>query len=198
MEVSKSVVPVGSENRDLTLGVQNQYVKDNQYSTDVVNTLYDTLDELSKKHKSNADDMDISIAYKNADSTAKFIHDTMLKALPENEKSRGVRQTVLDMIMEFNKSAENGTMTEAQEAVAGICKDQGETEIMPSVMNTYAKDDDDNYLISAEEYVEYQTVLGRIGTMLKMRFQKNKEPQLSGGVSAAKEQAKIIATRELP
>ena len=200
----KALFPVGSENRDLTLGVQNQYVKDNQYSTDVVNTLYDTLDELSKKHKSNADDMDISIAYKNADSTAKFYsrYYAIAKALPENEKSRGVRQTVLDMIMEFNKSAENGTMTEAQEAVAGICKDQGETEIMPSVMNTYAKDDDDNtYNFSAEEYVEYQTkYLGLYWDYVEDALSENKNKSHNYQVAlvrAAKEQAKIIATRDM-
>lgn len=40
-KAQKALFPVGHESADYTLGVRNTYIKDNQYSTDLVNWMYD-------------------------------------------------------------------------------------------------------------------------------------------------------------
>lgn len=161
----KALFPVGSENTDLTLGIQSSYVKDNQYSTDVVNNLYTSYEDLKRKRGSNSNDMDIAVAFKDVSSLTTFYsrYNALAKNLPESEYNRAVRQTVLEMIIEHNKSASSGISTGVHDAVAAICKQQGDTELMPSTMNTYVTaDDGTQYTLTAAQYVEYQTNYNRL------------------------------------
>ena len=106
--------------------------------------------------------MDIAVAYKDAYNMTTFYsrYNSLAKDQPQTEYTRAVRQTVLDMIIEYNKS---GTTTKIHDEVAAICKQQGSTELMPSVMNTYITDDSGRqYQLTAAQYVEYQTNYNRL------------------------------------
>ena len=161
----KALFPVGGENVDYTLGVQNSYIKDNQYSTDIVNRLYD-MEEKSQQAKNSAPgDIEKAIAAKRDNSMTTFY--SRYNAIAKNTSgtaSRSTRQVVLDMILEYEKSAEDGTYTRAEKAVLDVVRKTGDTgTYMPSVMNTVVKDGKDKqHQLSDVQYVEYQTDYLRI------------------------------------
>ena len=71
-KAQKALLPVGSENVDLTLGVQNTYVKDNVYSQDIVNRLYDYAEASGQKSKSHPDDIEAAIMAKRDANMTEF------------------------------------------------------------------------------------------------------------------------------
>ena len=155
----KALFPVGGENVDLTLGVQNSYVKDNQYSTDLLNWLYDKAEASAAAKKSHPDDMERAItAAVDARMTAFYgNYYKLAKDKAETEESRGTRKTVLGMIAEYRKAADNAFATEAQTTVYGVLKKLGTTEYLPSALSVTVKDGaGEDHLLSAEDYVEYQ------------------------------------------
>lgn len=48
-KIQKAIFPIGGENIDYTLGIRNTYIKDNQYSQDLVNWLYDKAESSNRK-----------------------------------------------------------------------------------------------------------------------------------------------------
>lgn len=156
----KALFPVGGENVDFTLGVQNTYVKDNQYSTDLVNWMYDQADKSAKKKNSNPTDMDAAITAKMDSNMTTFYSRfyALSKDKQETAASRGARQTVLDMILEYQKATDSGATTAAQRAVYDVAKKKGSTDVLPSVMQTTVKDGNKKtHTLSPAQYVEYQT-----------------------------------------
>lgn len=73
-------------------------------------------------------------------------------------EKRAARQNVLDMIAEYRKASEDGTLTSAQRSVYAVVSDTGDTSLLPSVMNTYVKNTDDSkYNLTDTQYYEFQT-----------------------------------------
>jgi hypothetical protein len=158
-KAQKALFPVGSENRDLTLGIQNSYVKDNQYSTDLVNRLFDAADTSGKKSKSNPSDMKAAVIGK-MDSNMISFYSYYSKVSKGNSgtEARATRQTVLNMIAEYMKFRESGVSTEAERQIEKICVSTGSTEFLPSVMQNSVKDSSGKmHTLSDSQYVEYQT-----------------------------------------
>lgn len=156
----KALFPVGSENVDLTLGVQNSYIKDNQYSTDLVNWLYGKSEASQKAKNSDSGNMEKAITYKMDDSMKTFYsrYYALAKNNPETTYTRGARQTVLSMIAEYQKAADEGTTTRSQDAVYKVCERAGTTEYLPAVMQSTIKDGEGiSRTLSDVQYVEYQT-----------------------------------------
>ena len=156
----KALFPVGEKNRDWTLGVGNTYIKDNQYSTDLTNWLYDRADTTAKSKNSNPDNIDKSITAK-WDSNMVDFYGTYYKKAKADSKAtaaRSTRQLVLDMIREYQKGIDGDYKTDLQKAVEEVCKTKGSTEYLPSVMSGEVTDG--NYVkhsLSDVQYVEYQT-----------------------------------------
>lgn len=156
----KALLPVGGENRDLTLGVQNTYIKDNQYSTDLVNWLYDKADQSKRIKNSDKGNLDKAITAKmDSDMTAFYSHYySLAKNKQESTASRATRQLVLDMILEYQNADDHGKLTPAQKAVYAVCKEEGSTEYLPGVMQSTVKDGHGaKHTLSDVQYVEFQT-----------------------------------------
>ncbi len=156
----KALLPVGKENCDWTLGVQNTYVKDNQYTTDLVNWMYDQAEKSSKKANSDRGNMDKAITAKMDANMTSFYSKfySISKNEKENTALRSSRQTVLNMLLEYRKATDNGYVTKAQEAVYEIVRKEKDTEYLPSVMQTIVKDGKKKeHTLSPHQYVEYQT-----------------------------------------
>ena len=159
-KAQKALFPVGSENRDLTLGVQGSYIKDNQYSTDLVNWMYDKASASSAAKNSDKSNMEKAITAKMDSNMASFYGNyyKLSKNVPDTTTHRGTRQIVLDMILEYRKAADSGYTSKAQEAVYDVVKAAGSTELLPSVMNVEVKDgNDEKHMLSDVQYVEFQT-----------------------------------------
>lgn len=155
----KALFPVGEEYTDWTLGVKNSYFKDNQYSTDLVNWLYDQAaasDTKARSYKS----IDNSITAKMDSNMTTFYgrYYNLAKNKTESDRLRATRQTVLDMIYEYRKASDNETMTAAQKAVYKACKAANDTAGLPAVMNTEVEDSNGKkHQLNDYEYVKYQT-----------------------------------------
>lgn len=156
----KALFPVGKENVDYTLGVQNSYIKDNQYSTDLVNWLYSQAEASQRAKNSDSGNMEKAITYKMDNNMTKFYsrYYKLAKNVTETTATRATRQTVLNMILEYQKATDSGELTAAQRAVYSVCERQGSTENLPSVMKSTINDGKEvSHTLSDVQYVEYQT-----------------------------------------
>lgn len=159
-KAQKALFPVGEKERDLTLGVLNTYKKDNAYSQDLTNWLYDQADASAAAFKSDQGNMEKNIAAKMDGKMTDFYgkYYGIAKSEPETTANRGTRQTVLAMILEYRKQLESGQLTRGQSAVYSVVEATDRTELLPAVMNTYVKDGGGGkHNLSAVQYVEYQT-----------------------------------------
>lgn len=189
----RALFPVGEEERDWTLGVGNTYVKDNQYSTDLVNWLYDRADATLASHNSDKTDIDKSLAAKWDDNMRAFYasYNKLAKDETETEESRGARQLVLDMIREYRKGIDNGTATAAQKAVEAVCRSRGDTACLPAVMDVEVKDGDDKrHALSDVQYVEFQTDYLRL-------YWEAVEDSLPGATTNAEKAAILLKAKEV-
>ena len=155
-----ALFPVGGENADLTLGVQNSYIKDNQYSTDLTNWLYDKATASAAAKKSDPGNMGKAITAAMDDRMTTFYsrYYKLAKDNPETAAGRGTRQIVLDMILEYQKAADNHFVSETQRMIYEVCEREGATDYLPSTMQSSVKDGNKaEHLLSDIQYVEYQT-----------------------------------------
>lgn len=190
-KLQKALFPVGEKERDLTLGILNTYKKDNAYSQDLTNWLYDQADASSKAFKSDQRNMEKNIAAKMDGKMTDFYgkYYGIAKSEPETTANRGTRQTVLSMILEYRKQLESGHRTRGQSAVYSVVEATDRTELLPAVMNTYVKDGNGvKHNLSAVQYVEYQTDYNR-------RYWEYVEDNLDTRASPATQAATIAAAR---
>ena len=159
-KAQKALFPVGGENVDYTLGVQNSYIKDNQYSTDVVNRMYDLAEASAAAKASDPGNSDKALWAKLDGNMTSFYSRYYARAKdnPESTAARGTRQIVLDMLMEYEKAREAGTVTPAEEAVYELAKGKDRPgDYLPSVMANSVKDGNgDTHVLSDVQYVQYQ------------------------------------------
>ncbi|MDD6316798.1 MAG: hypothetical protein PUB63_07260 [Clostridia bacterium] len=194
----RALWPVGEQYVDKTLGVKGSYVKDSQYSTDLVNWMYDKASASQSAKNSDPSNMEKAITAKMDNNMTSFYsrYYGQAKNTTETEKTRGVRQTVLDMIREYQKASDHGELTAAQEAVYAVCEKAGSTEYLPSVMQVSIKDGSGRaHELSAIQYVEYQTDYNRLyweyveDNLSKTTKENEKASVLLAAKKVAKEQA---------
>lgn len=205
-KTQKALFPVGGESVDKTLGIQNTYIKDNQYSTDLVNWLYDQAELSAQKSNSDPDDMDKAIQKKMDSNMTSFYsrYSALSKNVPETTASRGTRQLVLDMIREYQKATEQGSTTRAQEIVYDVCRESGSTKYLPSAVQQSIKDTNGvSHTLSDAQYVEYQTDYLRIywetvesAASMSSSMEERKEAILSAK-SVAEDAAKSRALKRI-
>lgn len=164
-KAQKAIFPVGEENRDWSFGIQGSYIKDNQYSQDLTNWLYDQAEKSSQAKKSDPANMDKAIAAAMDDRMVEFYssYNKLAKNTPDTVVNRGTRQTVLDAIYEYRKAHDHNITTDAERMAYGVCKEQDGTELLPSCLPVTVKDGDEKtHSLSASQYVEYQFDYNRL------------------------------------
>ncbi|MEA4920624.1 MAG: strawberry notch family protein [Clostridiaceae bacterium] len=187
----KALFPIGQD-PDYSLGVKSSYVKDNLYSQDLVNWLYDQASRSAMAKKSNQENMDKAITAKCDSSMTDFYSNfnALNKNKPDTEARRHTRQVVLDMISEYREASDKGTTTRAQDAVYAVIKAIGETSYMPSVMNPYVNDGNSaRHTLTDEQYVTYQTKYLAL-------YWDYAEQNLATGMSAKEKAAVLKAAKE--
>lgn len=190
-KAQKALFPVGKENVDYTLGVRNTYVKDNQYSTDLVNWMYDQADISSRAKKSDPSDLNKAITAKMDGNMTTFYsrYYKLAKNQRETTATRAARQTVLDMISEYRKATDTGSLTAAQRAVYSLCEAVGNTDNLPAVMKAEVKDGNGRkHTLSDIQYVEYQTEYNRL-------YWENVEANLADATGTAEKNAVLTAAK---
>lgn len=164
-KAQKAIFPVGEENRDWSFGIQGSYIKDNQYSQDLTNWLYDQAEKSTQAKKSDPTNMDKAITAAMDDRMVEFYssYNKLAKNVPDTVVNRGARQTVLDAIYEYRKAHDHNIVTAAERMVYDVCKAQGGTELLPSCLQVTVKDGEEKtHSLSASQYVEYQFDYNRL------------------------------------
>ncbi len=153
-KTQKALFPMSSENVDYTLGLSNTYRRDSQYSTDLVNDMYDIRDNALKAHNSDSKDSAAAVAYKEASNMTSFY--SRYNSL-EGSDDKDTRQIVLDMIDEFVWTEKYGERSEVQSMIDEVCAEMDSTDYMCKVVQNYIKDGDGTkHTLTAAQYVEYQ------------------------------------------
>lgn len=156
----RALFPVGEANIDYSLGVKNTYFKDNQYSNDIINWMYDNADKSSRAAKSDPDNIDKAIANKLDNSLKEFYSSYygLAKGKPETKQRRATRQDVIDIIYEYRKAVEGDYYKKVINDVKEFCKKVGDESYLPAVMQTKIKDGKKKeHELTDSQYVEYQT-----------------------------------------
>ena len=205
-KMQKALFPVDGSQRDLTLGIQGTYVKDNQYSIDLLNWLYDKADASAAASKSDPGNTEKAIESKWDSNMTTFYsrYNKLSKDKSETTATRATRQTVLDMILEYQKAYDSGTKTAGQKAVEAVCKSAGTTEYLPSVVQSTIKDEkEQSHTLSAAQYVEYQGEYLRLyweaveDALPRAGSQKEKEEILKNAKDLAADTAKARALKRV-
>lgn len=155
----KALFPIDEQYRDFSLGVGNTYIKDNQYSNDLTDWLYDKAEESTTAKNSYPNDIDKAITAKMDNSMKDFYsrYYQLAKDKPETDQSRITRQKVLDMIYDYRAASDSGYFGKYVEQVKEFCKKVGDESYLPSVMPTEIKDGrDKKHQLTDTQYVEYQ------------------------------------------
>lgn len=189
----KALFPVGEKNKDYTVGVANTYIKDNQYSTDLTNWLYDHADTTARAKKSNPTDIEKAIMAK-WDSNMTDFYGTYYKKAKNNSSataSRSTRQLVLDMIREYQKGIDGNFKTSLQEAVEAVCVSNNSTEYLPSVMSAEVTDGNGKkHNLSDVQYVEYQTDYLRL-------YWETVEDTMTNNMSTSKKAQILLSAKQV-
>lgn len=198
-KANKALFPVGSENRDWSLGVKNTWVKDARYSTDLVNWMYDRAEASSQEKRSNPDDPAIAVRAKMDDNLKSFYSSyyALAKNEKETEESTSARQTVLNVISEYRLAADYESPSGAEEVVRGVAERLDDTSLLPGVMNTYVKNrKGEKITLSAPDYVKYQMDYLRIywEGVERLANRNMSDSRLAESFQKAKTTAKNVAT----
>ncbi|MBQ9618131.1 MAG: hypothetical protein IJR48_07185, partial [Oscillibacter sp.] len=160
-QYQKALFPVDASKRDLTLGVQNKYVKDSLYSQDSVNHLYDLAEKSSRESMDDLTDTDSKVtAYFDKTMTDFYSrYNSIAKGEDDSGKSdRDTRELVLTLVEDYLSAREDGARTAEQEAVYEVCRAAGDTsEMLPSARQNTVKDGDGTvHNLTAAQYYDYQ------------------------------------------
>ena len=201
-KIPKAWFPYNTSERDISAGVVSTYVKDNAYSQDLVNWLYDQADKSAMAKKSAPKDMDKAIAAKLDSSMTGFYSNfnKLNRDKTDTEERRHARNVVLEMVSEYRESCDAGTTTRAQQAVYAVVKATGDTSYMPSVLGVEVKDGNGvKHQLTDIQYTSYQTqYLAHYWDYAERSLKRGMSDQEKAAVlNAAKNSAKEQATNEM-
>ncbi len=140
--------------RDWTMGVKNTYLRDNVYSNDLGNWIYDKSDESSKMYKSygtNEQALESTL-----DSNMKSYYQKTIGLAKGQEDEREIRRAALDKLKAYRKESDHGVEDADRKAIYDIVESNGNSSILPGVMDTSIKSDGKTYDLSGKEYMQYQ------------------------------------------
>lgn len=204
---------VGGE-RDLSLGVKNSYIKDNLYSQDLTNWMYDQREKSERAFNSDEDSIDKKIVADLDDDMTSFYSNfnKLNKANTNQSEKRTNKQLVMDMIAGYRAYKDGGT-NPSLEAVKDVIRDYAESgtsvsdaaKLLPDVMEVTVKSQykdsknktvKDEYSLTDKQYYDFQADYNAqyysfIEQNLKMSDPLEKKV---GVIEAAKEAAKNNAT----
>jgi hypothetical protein len=177
---------------DYSLGVKSTYVKDNAYSQDLINWMYDQADGSAQAKKSDPENMDKAIAAKLDSSMTEFYSsfNTLNKDKADTNERRHTRQVCSGHDSEYRQASESGRPPERRTRFMPL-PDHRRNSYMPSVMNTYVKDGNDvKHTLTDEQYVTYQTRYLAL-------YWSYAEQNLTAGMSTKEKAAVLTAAKDV-
>lgn len=101
-QINKALLPMNSERIDVTLGLRNKFISDSNYSTDMLNILYDNKDKAEKQFNYSGS-VDDAVTYEQNAIITSYISsmNKAVKALPAEEQRNG-RSYLLKTLRSWN------------------------------------------------------------------------------------------------
>ncbi len=140
--------------RDWTMGVKNTYLRDNVYSNDLSNWIYDKASEsdiMYSSYGTNEQALESTL-----DSNMKSYYQKTIGLAKGQEDEREIRRAALDKLKAYRKESDHGVEDADRKAIYDIVESTGNAEILPGVMDTSIKSDGKTYDLSGKEYMQYQ------------------------------------------
>ena len=158
-QTNRALLPNNDENRDITLGLKNRFVSDSNYSTDVLNDVYETRDAAKKEYMLSPNSENYK-EYMKSLSLANYvtIANNSIKSLPESEQ-RDARKSLIDTIN--NWDFDNGIDYEVGFLLENIMEEyekenpDATTIAVPNAIKKFSYNGN-KYELTAEQYAELQ------------------------------------------
>ena len=187
-QINKALLPMNKKNIDATIGLRNKFIKDSNYSTDLLNKAYDNKDkaELQWQYDNSINN---AIEYEQNAIITSYISgmNKAIKALPEDKQREG-RKYLLKTLneWEYNLSPSQKDMISKLEKES-ISKDYIFEELPSSELSWSKNKQQYTYQMTPQEYNEYiNKYLTAIETARK---------HSNGNYTKAKESAKDVMSK---
>ncbi len=162
-KLNTSLLPKEASARDLTLGTKSTYVRDVLYSNDIVNRLFDKAAKSETAHNGEPKDAEKGIA--NAlDSRMTGFYSRFNRLNRDNknaEEQRRNRELIIEMLDEYVEL--DGKTPKGMQIILDAVKHSSNgdvpynTELLPSVMDTFITNGGQTYELNDTQYYELQT-----------------------------------------
>lgn len=176
--------------RDWTLGVKNTYNKDNIYSQDLANWMYDKADESSMYAKSYPDNKTYLLE-SSQDSAMTSYYSRAMGLVKDNADSaeyRIVKQSLLDSIKAYQKKSDRNAWTSAEKSVQNFVKKTGNKNVLPGALNTEITDSEGKkHSLKGREYIQYQKTY-------EQAYWKYVKEQFTGKKFSDEDAAQVLST----
>jgi N12 class adenine-specific DNA methylase len=176
--------------RDRTLGVKNTYIKDNIYSQDLANWMYDKADESSMYAKSYPDNKTYLLE-SSQDSALTSYYSRAMGLVKDNADSaeyRIVKQSLLDSIKTYQKKSDRNAWTSVEKSVQSFVKKTGNKNMLPGALNTEITDSEGKkHSLKGREYIQYQKTY-------EQAYWKYVKEQFSGKKFSDEDAAQVLST----
>lgn len=171
-QVNKALAPMSAERRDHTIGLRNKFISDSNYSTDVLNRMYENTDKAEKKFMFSGDVSD-AVEYEQNVIVTSYISgmNKAVKALPADQQRKG-RALLLKTLNGWNYN-NTESQTEMIEKLDGkkVSKKWIVDELPSSELTWSENKVEYTYQMTPQEYDEY--VKDYLTMMEKYRLQQN-------------------------
>ena len=178
-QVNKARFPMNEERRDVSIGLRNKFVSDSNYSTDVLNKMYENTDKAKRafEYKST---IDAAVEYEQNALISSYISamNKAVKALPESEQRNG-RGYLLKALSKWNYS-DTDSHSEMKKRFEGetVTSDYILTELPKSTLEWSVNKVKYSYQMTPQEYDEYVTeYLNLVEKYRTQMSKRNKSPE---------------------
>lgn len=155
-QVNKALFPMNESRRDASIGLRNKFISDSNYSTDVLNTMYEN-EEKAEKAFNYSRTIDTAIEYEKNAVITSYISgmNKAIKALPE-EKQRNGRAYLLKTLNSWNyeDTASQSNMLSSLEG-STVSENVIFTELPSSTLEWSENKQKYVYQMTPQEYYKY-------------------------------------------
>lgn len=155
-QINKALFPINESRRDLSFGLRNKFIADSNYSTDVLNKMYDNT-EVSGREFAYNPSADNAIRYENDAILSSFVTrmNTAVRSLPDDQQRMG-RAYLLKCLKNWN-SGLDGNQKDISEKLkdSEVSKDTILRELPTNKLKWTVNKQDFEYELKPNEYAEY-------------------------------------------
>lgn len=155
-QINKALFPINESRRDLSFGLRNKFIADSNYSTDVLNKMYDNT-EVSGREFAYSPSADNAIKYENDAILSSFVTrmNTAVRSLPDDQQRMG-RAYLLKCLKNWD-SGLGGNQKDISEKLkdSEVSKDTILRELPTNKLKWTVNKQDFEYELKPNEYAEY-------------------------------------------